>query len=293
MPRASPERAGRIAISSIPILCPLSRALGSGLPRAAAMQLQQGRVTVVLTPMIKLRFRLVIALALTAVAVAAISPADAVEDKKRPAKHHVKHAGKKKAKAAAVTKPAAAAGVAAVAAGATAKPAAASAAAQRLGGGGAWAASPRGRGGGQPRRENRRQPEKTEPRRRRAEAADGDDHASPGGERRQCGQLCRRLSVEGGERGRPRRWKRQVRAVHEGRQRLGPHLRSRQEHRRGADEGEAGRRQGSAAEGPGDDRCLSLGRLSKGAGADRQGVRRQTVIPISGGCPSESPISLE
>ena len=104
------------------------------------MQLQQGRVTVMLTPMIKLRFRLVIALALTAVVVAAISPADAVEDKKRPAKHHVNHAGKKKAKAAALAKPAAAAGVAAVAAGATAKPAAASAAAQRLGEAGAWTA---------------------------------------------------------------------------------------------------------------------------------------------------------
>jgi hypothetical protein len=93
-----------------------------------------------LTPMIKFRFRLVVALALSAVVAAAICPAQAVEDKKRPAKHHAKHAGKKKAKAAAAATSAAAAGGTAAAV-ATAKPAAAStAAAQRLGEAGAWTA---------------------------------------------------------------------------------------------------------------------------------------------------------
>ena len=87
--------------------------------------------------MIKFRFRLVVALALSAVVAAAICPAQAVEDKKRPAKHHAKHAAKKKAKAAAAATSAAAAGVAAATA-AAGKPAAA--AAQRLGEAGAWTA---------------------------------------------------------------------------------------------------------------------------------------------------------
>src|SRR5438874_10334253 len=91
-----------------------------------------------LAPMIKFRFRLVVALALSAVVAAAICPAQAVEDKKRPAKHHAKHAGKKKAKAAAAATSAAGGTAATVA---TAKPAAASAAAaQRLGEAGAWTA---------------------------------------------------------------------------------------------------------------------------------------------------------
>ena len=93
----------------------------------------------------KIRFRLVAALALSAVVAAATCPAHAVEDKKRPAKHHSKHAAKKK-KATTAAKAAVAAGAAA----AVAKPAAGSksAAAQRLGEAGAWTAYTAGEAAG-------------------------------------------------------------------------------------------------------------------------------------------------
>jgi hypothetical protein len=97
--------------------------------------------------MTKIWLRLVAVLTLSAVAAAATCPAQAAEEKKRPAKHHAKHAAKKKAKEATAPKAAVAAGAAAgVAAGvAVAKPAIAAkpssaTAAQRLGEAGAWTA---------------------------------------------------------------------------------------------------------------------------------------------------------
>jgi Invasion associated locus B (IalB) protein len=57
--------------------------------------------TGMLASMTKIRFRLVAALALLAVVLAAASPAQAAEEKKQAAKHGTKHAAKKKAKPAA------------------------------------------------------------------------------------------------------------------------------------------------------------------------------------------------
>ena len=57
--------------------------------------------TGMLACMTKIRFRLVAALALSAVVLAAASPAQAAEEKKQAAKHGTKHSAKKKAKPAA------------------------------------------------------------------------------------------------------------------------------------------------------------------------------------------------
>ena len=59
--------------------------------------------------------------------------------------------------------------------------------------------------------------------------------------------------------------------------------------------GKAGRRQGDTAEGPGDHRHLCARRLRPGAGADRQGLRRQALAarasnpstPVSGVIPAK------